>query len=165
MRAKGNLTMKPLEIPLTGKRANGQVMLVDAGFADTILPHKWHLSSWGYAAHRNPSGKYILAHRRVMSAPDGIYVDHINGNKLDNRLENLRLATAEQNGRNCKTHSRNTSGFRGVYWSNTCKYWYAQIFDKGENIHLGTFGHLADAIGARVGAEVLIYGEFARRHI
>ena len=75
------------------------------------------------------------------------YVDHINGNKLDNRLENLRIVTPQQNNMN-KTSSKNsTSQYIGIYLYN--KKWRASIKVNNKNIHLGTFINEIDAAKSR----------------
>jgi hypothetical protein len=80
-------------------------------------------------------------------------VDHINGNKLDNRIQNLRLVDHVENARNAKTHSHNTSGHRGVHWYKAYGKWSAYIQVKGRNICLGYFLEKQDAISARLAAE------------
>lgn len=94
------------------------------------------------------------------SVPD--QVDHINGSRSDNRVENLRDCTVSQN--LCNRHhlsTRNTSGVTGVYWVKTNKRWAAQIKIKGKSSHLGCFTDKDDAIKARKDAELKYYGEFA----
>lgn len=66
-------------------------------------------------------------------------VDHINGNKLDNRIENLRLATRCENRQNHKMMKNNTSGFRGVHWSKKEGKWIASICIAGTQKRLGAF--------------------------
>ena len=64
-------------------------------------------------------------------------VDHINGDKLDNRFNNLRIVTNKRNAWNRKYHDNNTSGFRGVYWYPLRNKWVAQIRVHQKLIHLG----------------------------
>ncbi|HEY9661952.1 MAG TPA: HNH endonuclease signature motif containing protein [Allocoleopsis sp.] len=71
--------------------------------------------------------------------PDDMCVDHINREKTDNRLENLRLVSKRDNNRNVWCQ-RNTSGFRNVSWNKDIKKWHARTVNKnGEKIHLGFF--------------------------
>lgn len=88
-------------------------------------------------------------------------VDHINGDPLDNRIENLRAATHAQNLRNMKTPSNNTSGRKGVYWHKATGKWTAGIRHNGKWTHLGTFNDYSDAVKRREDAESKVYGEFS----
>jgi hypothetical protein len=58
---------------------------------------------------------YKLVHKKDI--PDGFVIDHINGNPLDNRVENLRIVDYTTNSRNCKKKSDNSSGWNGIHWS------------------------------------------------
>lgn len=84
-------------------------------------------------------------------------VDHINHNKLDNRWENLRPVTNQENQRNMKKPKDNTSGVVGVYWHKPAKRWLASIRVDSRLVHLGSFASFSDAVDARKNAEVL-YG-------
>ena len=87
--------------------------------------------------------------------------DHINRNELDNRKENLRKATHQQNSCNRSLRKDNTSGVTGVYFDKTNNNWYASITIFGKHIKLGTFANKEDAIKARLNAEVKYFKEFA----
>ena len=90
------------------------------------------------------------------------YIDHINGNSLDNRIENLREATQSLNNANSKLAKSNTSGIKGVTWRKDTKKWAAQIMKDKKNYSLGSFQNIEDAATAyRIAAEKL-FGEFAR---
>lgn len=64
----------------------------------------------------NKKNKRIYMHRLIMNTPEKMQTDHINGNKLDNRRNNLRICTQSQNNMNRKISKLNTSGYRGIYW-------------------------------------------------
>ena len=83
-----------------------------------------------------------------------IFIDHINGDKRDNRISNLRLVDAEGNARNRKTPSSNSSGIIGVRWDKRYGTWKSTIGDEGEDVSLGSFDNLLDAAAARKSAEV-----------
>ena len=85
--------------------------------------------------------------------PDG-QIDHQNGNKSDNRIENIRDVSHHENGRNQKISIANTSGFTGVYWHKRGQRWCARIRHLDRNVNLGTFSRKGDAIAARKEAEV-----------
>lgn len=122
--------------------------------------HNWYLSTVGYPVILAGRGKTIYLHRLIMGAPKGKQVDHINGDKLDNRKSNLRICDQKQNVRN-KRVVKSKSGHLGVYWSNQNKKWNAQIGLDGKSTSLGFFDDINDAIKARQKAEKAYFGEFA----
>jgi hypothetical protein len=77
--------------------------------------------------------------------PEGMELDHINHDKLDNRIENLRLVSHAENNRNASIHKNSTSGVPGVSWHKHIKKWYARIHINKKRIHLGYFNNKADA--------------------
>ncbi len=81
-------------------------------------------------------------------------LDHINHNRADNRIINLREATHEDNAKNSNLSEANTSGYTGVSFLKRTKRWRARIFNKGIDIHLGYFSTKEDAISARKAADV-----------
>lgn len=91
--------------------------------------------------------------------PNG-YIDHINLDKTDNRIANLRVATPAQN--NANTRHRGLSGFKGVTWHKQCKRWQAAIKVNGKNHHLGLFDSAEAAHTVYCRAAEKHYGEFAR---
>jgi hypothetical protein len=92
----------------------------------------------------------------------GEQIDHINGDRADNRWANLRLATNGQNQMNAKRRQDNTSGARGVSFCKNTSKWYAYINVEGKRLDLGRFEAKQDAIAARLRAQHYHYGEFAR---
>ena len=96
--------------------------------------------------------------------PQDMQVDHINGNPLDNRVENLRIATPPQNSWNCKTNKRNKSGIRGVCWDASRNKWMAHIMFNGKSRTLGRFDSLDEARFVRQYEEVRLFGEFSSIH-
>lgn len=86
--------------------------------------------------------------------PDGYEIDHINHDKLDNRIENLRCVPKIDNGRNQSKHRHNTSGFTGVGWMSNCKKWRAEIRINNKTIYLGSFDDIEMAKKARREAEI-----------
>jgi len=81
-------------------------------------------------------------------------VDHINGIKNDNRIENLRSVTTQENHRNKPRPRHNTSGVIGVCWSKTVSKWAAQIKVDEKSINIGRFDSFDDAVAARKAAEI-----------
>lgn len=86
-----------------------------------------------------------------------IVVDHINGDRADNRLDNLREVSQQENSKNCAISANNTSGFNGVYWNKLNRKWIANICVSRRTIYLGSYAALEDAIAHRVSANK-VYG-------
>ena len=122
------------------------------------------LSSHGYILI-GLLGKRYRAHRLAWLYVYGTWpkhdIDHINRNRSDNRICNLRDVTRQQNMCNAGDYSTNTSGRKGVYWDKRDSRWRACIFNKGRYLSLGYFGTQAEAVAARVAAEKLYWAELA----
>lgn len=102
-------------------------------------------------------GKMYQAHRLAWLVTHGEFppeqIDHIDGNGLNNRLENLRAVSDSENKRNLRKYSNNTSGVSGVIWHKASQKWLAQIKVNRKNIHLGSFIDKSEAVAARKAAE------------
>lgn len=111
------------------------------------------------------AGHRFLGHRLAWlihygSMPLGM-IDHINGNRSDNRIANLRDATSSENSRNAKTLYNNASGVKGVWWNKLIRKWEATIRVHGETITVGRFDLISDAESAIRAARDELHGEFA----
>mgnify|MGYP006131473821 FL=1 len=103
-------------------------------------------------------GKQYKAHRLIWlyvhgKFPDG-HIDHVNGKPLDNRIENLRDVTQQENNKNARKRKDNTSGHVGVCWAKRDEKWRAQIAVDGKREYLGYFNVLEDAVAARQAASI-----------
>ena len=95
--------------------ANGKgVVIVDDEWYPLLSQWKWHLTCKGYAERSVRPGYGTMMHRVVNMTPQGLWTDHINGNKLDNRAANLRSCTNAENSQSRKRKSAAKSGYRGV---------------------------------------------------
>lgn len=103
----------------------------------------------------------LLMHRIILDAPDGIHVDHRDGNGLNNRRTNIRLATPAENARNRRLYKMSASGFRGVFPQKSGT-WYAAICVNRTDLYLGTFPTAIEAALAYNEAARQYHGEFAR---
>lgn len=108
--------------------------------------------------------KRYQAHRLVWLYNYGVFpegdLDHINRNRADNRLSNLREATRTQNLRNSSIRSNNTSGYKGVTWVSEKGKWRAQIFNSYKIHHLGYFDDIEKAAQAYDCKARELFGEF-----
>lgn len=136
------------------KLTKGKRALVDNEDFESINKWKWHFDSTGYAVHKG-NGK-VYMHQLVNKTPKGLFTDHINRNKLDNRRKNLRTCTQSMNMFNTGKQKNNTSGHTGVVWYKRDKTWQAQIKLNQKLIFLGRFTNIRDAIIARCKAKDLI---------
>lgn len=123
------------------------------------------LNSSGYY-HGKIFGKLYRAHRVAWAISHGAWpeneIDHINGNRIDNRLINLRSATRSENSRNSRIRSDNTSGHKGVRWiKSRCK-WEARVRVSGINRHIGYFASYELACDSYSLAVKEYFGEFGR---
>lgn len=164
-------TPKTIEIPLT----KGYVAIVDECDAD-LLAFKWsplksnngsiyaRANNHGYIENRST----VLMHRLIASMAFDMPlvskwdVDHKNLNTLDNRRENLRVATRSQNKANGRIQSNSTSGYKGVSLNKKSGTWRAQIKYQGKQYYLGCRNTPEEAYLLYCEAALKMHGEFAR---
>lgn len=106
--------------------------------------------------------KTLRMHRVILDCPDGLDVDHRDGDTLNNRRGNLRICTRSGNAQNSRRHAETTacSGYRGVYLPTEGRP-FAAITVCGRRKHLGRFDSVEDAARAYDAAAVRLHGEFA----
>jgi AP2 domain-containing protein len=152
-----------------------RVALVDDEDFGRVNAHKWHVetmhSGISYAStnirlqSKPYKAKKIRMHRLIMNAPDGVEVDHWNGEGLDNQRGNLRLATGPQNQQNrTRLAQTNTSGYRGVTFHKRAQKWQASIKQNHKQHYLGVFETAESAARAYDAAARRMYGASARLH-
>lgn len=122
----------------------------------------WHESEQGYARTilDNDNHKFMFFHSYVLNEfpSKNKICDHINRNKLDNRRQNLRLVTINENNINQKKYKNNKSGHTGVYYHSSINKWVAYLGYQKQNINCGTFDSFEEAVDAREKAELKYYG-------
>lgn len=119
------------------------------------FPNSWYAQQpdTNHYVCGNRQGSLVKLHRYIMSAPKGLMVDHINGNTLDNRKNNLRIVTSSENQQNRRGAQRNSkSGVRGVCWHKQRGKWTTRIRINGQRIYLGLYDSLSDAEKAVIDA-------------
>lgn len=130
--------------------------LIDIEDIDKIKNSKWCKDKNNYV--KNSNQDYL--HRVIMGESD-LFVDHIDGNKLDNRKSNLRICCNADNLKNrVKLPSNNTSGILGVRYRADRNKWYAEIQFNKQKINLGSYAEKEDAIKARLEAEIKYFGKY-----
>jgi hypothetical protein len=143
-----------------------QWAIIDTEDFPLVKEYKWSLTKTGYA--QNFKTKTWM-HRLVNKTPEGYETDHINGNPLDNRRENLRSATRQENKwnsreRECKPYNesaycRVSEGIRAAGAT-----YQAFITHNGKSLYLGSFSNVYDAKKFRDGVKETLRGEYARIH-
>lgn len=147
------------KIPL-GVGAKDGYAIVDKEFA-WLDEYLWTKATYDYPT-TTVGKKTMWMHKLIMAPPQGMTVDHINGNRLDNRSANLRVCTLYQNNLNKEKTVRNTTGYKGVdFFKQYGKYRARVKFNKKE-YHLGYFDSAIEAAKAYNKKAYELHGEFAR---
>lgn len=146
--------------------SRGMYALVDDADFEELDKLNWYASEKCrniYAARREKEGarKTIYMHRQILNAKNGWFVDHINGNALDNRRENLRICTHAQNLMNQKPQTGKSSRYKGVSWNKKRNKWEAYLMSNDKKINLGRFDIESDAARAYDKEASVVFGEFA----
>jgi len=131
---------------LTLTNSNAHVIVDDAVYP-ILSKYNWSTNNFGYVRAWIPSRKReFYIHRLLLNARENQEVDHINGNKLDNRRENLRFVTRKQNMWNMAHIAK------GYSWHSSSRKWQAQIKRNNKAYYLGTFATEAEARQAYINA-------------
>ena len=146
--------MDTVKIPLSRER----FATIDAADWDRVKGFKWSVNFQGYV-HSHISGTKngrLNLHRLIMGCEigDGLTVDHVNGDRLDNRRSNLRICTKTENGRNSKKRSGTKFPYKGVATTHDGKY--------RMNFCMGGFETPEEAARTWDKVAQFMYGEFAR---
>lgn len=153
-------------IPLT----QGQHAIVDDEDYERVVQWRWCYQR-GYVVrsrrtHEDWPRRSISLHRYILGDPEGLQIDHINGDRLDNRRANLRIATSTQNKCNSPKYTRHgqqcTSQYKGVNWNKNAGKWHSRITINGHIRYLGSFDSEIEAAEAYDTAARALHGEFAR---
>ena len=142
----------------------GEAIKVDDEDYQALSKRPWHIHTEGYAkSYYRQNGKPISVymHRLLMSPQKGLVVDHINGDKTDNRKSNLRICRIAENIRGAKLSKKNTTGCKGVTKISGKSKWVATIRVNFERICLGTFDNFNDAASAYKSASLKYHGIYS----
>ena len=142
----------------------GYETIVDAKDYGWLNQWSWYYAH-GYAVRtvydENGKSHQLRMHRLIINTPDGMDTDHINGDKLDNRRQNLRPATRSQNVANTFVEKQNNSGYKGVSWKKSNNKWVAQIRVDNVVKHIGLFDSKEEAGRAYNKEATRYFGEYA----
>ena len=151
-------------VPLT----QGYEAIIDAADVPLVCGFNWHAcpAPGTLYANRTDYSKNnqvtVAMHRIIMSQPKGLMIDHQDGNGLNNRRNNLRLATSSQNNCNSRIRIDNTSGLKGIFLVKKTGKWRARITVNKKENHLGYFLSKKEAYAAYCAASDKYHGEFGR---
>jgi hypothetical protein len=137
---------------------NGQEAFTDIENINIINKHSWYFANTGYPTAR--INKKLVSLHKILLFENKI-VDHINKNKLDNRLCNLRYVTKSQNMMNCYRRLTNTTGYKGVHYHKRTNSYYVHLTLNYKHINIGYFKNLKDAACAYDKAAIKYFGEYA----
>lgn len=167
-----------ITLPLVGyiELTKGRKAIVDWHDLEWLQKHKWYFkqspNGKGYAARIElKSGQRILVamHRAIfLHYNPGIVVadiDHRNGDRLDNRLSNLRAASRQQNSGNRGANRNNKSRYKGVNFYPSSNSWRAQIMDNGKKRHIGYYATAEEAALAYNIESLKVFGEFGYQNL
>jgi hypothetical protein len=152
-------------IRLRGKHCDKFAMIDDKHF-DLVSKYNWYFNSEGYAiGYIPPRGRIISMHKLILPSIEGKEIDHRDGNKLNNRNDNLRYATRTQNHANRHKKSRRKySNYKGVGYRNDRfrrKPWKAVVCVNGKVIRIGDYSTEEEAVIAYNQKATEVFGEYA----
>lgn len=161
-----------MEMHIDSKKHGTHIIYFDIEDWDKIKDYKWHIKKsyntfYAGAAKRLQSNMHIqiIMHRVITECDSFKMVDHINGNGLDNRKDNLRTCTNAENSKNQLVRKNNTSGYKGVHWHKHRGKYNARIYVDGTRKSLGYFDSKELAAKAYNNAAIKHYGGFAKLNI
>ena len=140
---------------------DGKSFIFDVDDLPLISRYSWSFDDHGYARSWSKEHGYFKLHRLLIGLENPELVDHINGDRTDNRTSNLRTATTTQNAQNKGIHKTNRTGFKGVTRHISGKY-HARICVNRRQISLGYYSDPLEAALEYDKAALFYFGEYAR---
>lgn len=161
------------EIKIEGEIAfieltHGRTASIDRADLPLVEKYNWRTHNTAFNKHNyyavtDINGVVVFIHRLILGITDRkITVDHINGDGLNNRRDNLRVCSSAENARNQKVNANSKSGLKGVCLHSDEKKWVATIGFNSKHIYIGRFATKEEAAHAYDARAKELYGEFAR---
>lgn len=160
IRVEGNLAFVPL--------TQGYEAVIDPADVAQVASFNWCALIKPRAVYAvridrsGPKQRTVRMHRAIMDAPDGLEVDHRDGDGLNNRRGNLRLATKSQNQCNARSRKNSSSNLKGVTWHKASGRWQSRIKLGAKERYLGLYDTPDAAHAAYAQASTELHGEFGR---
>lgn len=153
IRIEGDLAF----IPLT----QGYVAVIDAADVPLIADHSWRAQPRPRTVygHATIGPRDVALHRMIMDCSEGMFIDHADGDGLNNRRSNLRICTRAENQQNMRKLKLNAVAAKGVIASG--ERYMGRIASSGREYYLGTYDTIAEAKAAYLGAAKVLFGDFA----
>jgi AP2 domain len=158
IRVDGNVAYVPL--------TQGYAATIDVADVPLVAEYSWYIHKDRYTHYartsiRAPDGRRITLrlHQLLTGFP---MTDHIDGDGLNNKRDNLRQASHSENGWNRRANIGNKSGLKGAQWYPPTQQWRARIAANGKQIHLGYYATAEDAHEAYCRASIDMHGSFGR---
>jgi len=152
--------MKEIALSKQGKNKGKYFAIVDDEDYDWLNSYRWCFDG-RYAQRRNKIEGHVRMHIFIMNPPEGMGVDHKNGNQLDFRRCNLRICSQWDNSKNMSKHADGKSKYKGLTQTKNGK-WFARINYRYEHISIGLFESEEEAAKAYDKKAKEIYGEYAK---
>jgi hypothetical protein len=125
--------------------------IIDTDDLEKIKQYSWHRGTKGYIVYKNKETVYI--HRLITNCPKGLFIDHIDGNPLNNKKNNLRVVTTQQNAQNRALMPNNKTGYRGVYFEKQTEKYRVQLVIDGTTMDFGRYDNVD--IAGYVSAQII----------
>jgi hypothetical protein len=150
------------------KGIRGYAMVDDEDY-ENLSKYSWFISTSGYPVRsrwheKRRGGNYPMT-RAIIQCPEGKYIDHIDGNRLNNQKSNLRIVDKAQNAWNRGPQRNNKTGYCGVHYESWSQKYRAEIIARGRKYRLGRFASPEDAARAYNDMAKRLHGEYARLNV
>lgn len=149
-----------------GYDSKERIFYFDLEDYELVSKYRWYVHTSGYvrtSVYDTNTKKItqIQLHRLIMNAYNDVIIDHISGERNDNRKRNLRIADYSTNMMNSRISQNNTSGVKGINYDKDVGKWRARIQVNNKRMSLGSFSDIEKAIRARKQAEEKYFGEYS----